>query len=294
MVARINTQHNKTSLLKKYLSTFIVSLVFALPVIAQTSDSTKHHHLKIVKNGSLYGSWGYNEETYTNSNLYVVQPGLNNNYAFTNIQAQDRIGWNNLFNVQPTIPQYNYRLGYFFDEKQNWAVELNFDHTKYVVLQGYNVIVNGTLHGRSVDTTVNINNSTLRYQLNNGANFFLFNLVRRVRVFSACHGKIVLDGLIKVGVGPLVPHVDNSIFDEQNRRQFQLGGWNMGTEATLKLTLFKHVYLEYCNKLDYACYSWLEIYDGRAHQNFGTYENIANIGYTFHLDHKKYPVPADK
>ena len=281
--------------MKKYLSLFILTCVFSIPSFAQTADTTKHHHgLKIVKNGSFYGSWGYNEETYTNSNLYVVQPSMNNNYSFTNIQAQDHIGWDHLFQAKPTIPQYNYRLGYFFDEKQNWAIELNFDHTKYVVIQGYNVIVNGTLHGRSVDTTVNINNGTLRYQLNNGANFFLFNLVRKVKIFSTHDGKIVLDGLIKVGVGPLIPHVDNTIFGEDNRRQFQIGGWNMGTEATLKLTLFKHIFLEYCNKLDYACYSWLEIYDGRAHQNFGTYENIANIGYTFHLNAKKYPLPAAK
>ena len=52
--------------------------------IAQKSDSTKIFGVKIIKNGSLYASWGYNEETYTNSNIYVVQPGMNNNYAFNN------------------------------------------------------------------------------------------------------------------------------------------------------------------------------------------------------------------
>ena len=254
--------------------------------IAQKSDSTKIFGVKIIKNGSLYASWGYNEETYTNSNIYVVQPGMNNNYAFNNIQAQDHIGWDHLFEEQPTIPQYNIRLGYFFSKDQDWGFELNFDHTKYVVLKGYNVIVSGNLHGRSVDTAVNINNSTLQYQLNNGANFFLFNLVRKCTFLSTSDKKFVICGLIKVGVGPVIPHVANVIFGEANRLQFQLGGWNMGTEATLRAVFFQHIYLEYCNKLDYACYSWLEIYQGRAHQNFGTYENIANIGYTIHLTTK--------
>jgi hypothetical protein len=276
--------------LKRLIGTLIIAFAITTFSDAQNSDSLPSwkHWKTIVKGGSFYGSWGYNEETYTHSNLYVVQPGMQNNYVFNNIRAQDRIGWDHLFTAQPTIPQYNYRLGYFFDKKQVWAIELNFDHTKYVVEQGYDVRVNGTMHGRNVDTMVNLNNSTLRYQLNNGANFFLFNLVRKITIFSTRDKKFIIDGLIKAGVGPLVPHVDNSIFDEQNRRQFQLGGWNTGAEATIKMTFFKHVYVEYCNKVDYARYSWLEINGGRAHQDFGTYENILNIGYTLHF-HKVKP-----
>lgn len=260
--------------------------------IAQKSDSTKLFGIKIIKNGSIYASWGYNEETYTKSNIYVVQPGMNNNYVFNNIQAQDHIGWDHLFNVQPTIPQYNFRLGYFFNKKQDWGFELNFDHTKYVVISGYNVRLNGTFNGRNVDTIVNINYNTLQYQLNNGANFFLFNLVKKFNFLSTANKNIVICGLLKVGIGPVIPHVANVIFENPNRLQFQLGGWNTGVEGTLKVILFQHIYLEYCNKLDYARYSWLEIYHGRAHQNFGTYENIANIGYTFHISAKKYPLPA--
>lgn len=280
--------------LKKYTGFLVLACAISTWSVAQNSDSASWKHWKtVVKNGSLYGSWGYNEETYTGSNIYVVQPGMQNNYAFHNIKAQDRIGWENLFNVQPTIPQYNYRLGYFFDKAQNWAVELNFDHTKYIVEEGHYSNVTGTFHGRNADTMVMLTYQSLRYQLNNGANFFLFNLVRKINIYATRNKEFVLDGLLKVGVGPLIPHVDNTIFGEDNRRQFQLGGWNTGVEATLKVILFRHVYLEYCNKLDYARYSNLEIYGGRAHQDFGTYENIANIGYTFHLDHRKYPV-SDK
>jgi len=267
--------------MKRYLTTSIIACIFSIPLIAQNSDSTRHR--KIVKNGSLYGSWGYNEETYTNSNLYVVQPGMNNNYVFNNIQAQDRIGWDHLFTAPLSIPQYNYRLGYFFNEKQDWGIELNFDHTKYVVEQGYNVIVSGTLHGRSVDTAVYLSNATLRYQLNNGANFFLINLVKKFTFIHTPKKRIVICGLLKAGVGPVVPHVDNTIFGNDNHRHFQLGGWNTGVEGTVRVIFFQYAYLEYCNKLDYARYSGLEIYDGTAHQNFGTYENILNIGFTFHL-----------
>lgn len=277
--------------MRKYLFVIAITCIVSVSSVAQKSDTARLFHIiKIIRNGSLYGSWGYNEETYTKSNLYIVQPGLNNNYVFNGIVAHDHIGWDHLFNVQPTIPQYNMRLGYFFNKNQDIGFEVNFDHTKYVVQSGYDVRLNGTFHGRNVDTTVPINYNTLQYQLNNGANFVLFNLVKKFTFLSTSNKNIVICGLLKVGVGPVIPHVANVIFEDANRLQFQFGGWNTGIEGSLRVTFFQHIYLEYCNKLDYARYSWLEIYDGRAHQNFGTYENIANIGYTIHVNHKKYPL----
>ena len=281
--------------MRKYLFLIAITSIFSISSIAQKSDTAiLFHIIKIIKNGNLYGSWGYNEETYTKSNLYIVQPGLNNNYVFNGIQAHDHIGWDHLFSVQPTIPQYNMRLGYFFNKNQDFGFEINFDHTKYVVESGYNVRLNGKFHGRNADTIVPVNYNTLQYQLNNGANFVLFNLVKKFTFLNVFNKNIVICGLIKLGVGPVIPHVANVIFGDPNRLQFQFGGWDVGTEGTIRVIFFQHIYFEYCNKLDYARYSWLEIYDGRAHQSFGTYENIANIGYTIHLNHKKYPLSADK
>jgi hypothetical protein len=279
-------------LLKKYSGTLALLFIFSIASVAQKKDSVKHCFFKFIKNGSYYGSWGYNEESYTHSNLYVVQPSIGNNLEFNNITAHDHIGWNNVTHVQPTIPQYNYRLGYFFNQNQDWGVELNFDHTKYVVTQSYYVLVTGQLGGKPINKQVWISDSTLRYQLNNGANFFCFNLVKRLRIFSTHDKKFMVDGLLKAGFGPVIPHVDNTIFGNNNKNQFQFGGGNVGMEATVKVTFFKHVYLEYCTKLDYAMYYRLEVYDGRAHQSFGTYESILNIGYTMHINVKSKMAPA--
>ncbi len=218
---------------------------------------------------------------------------MQNDYTFEDLTAHDRIGWDHIFQAQITIPQYNYRLGYFFDEKQNWAIELNFDHTKYVVNQGYLAIVNGKFRGRNVDTAVYIDNSSLYYQLNNGANWFLFNLVRKISIVKSKKENVVIFGLVKAGIGPNVPHVDDDIFGGQNKPHFQVGGINMGVEALVRFTFFQHIFLEYSNKLDYANYWGLKIYNGTASQGFGAYEMIANIGLTCHF-HKKpvTPVPT--
>ncbi len=81
--------------------------------------------------GKLYFSWGYNKEWYTNNNIKINQPSLNNNYMFVQAKGVDKPGWETgIFDKELTIPQYNYRLGYNLNN--NWAVELNFDHTKYL------------------------------------------------------------------------------------------------------------------------------------------------------------------
>ena len=51
-------------------------------------------------------------------------------------------------------------------------------------------------------------------------------------------------------------------------------------EADLKVTFFQYVYLEYANKVDYARYTNLKIYQGTDKQAFGTYEMILNLGVT--------------
>jgi len=164
-----------------------------------------------------------------------------------------------------------------------WAVELNFDHTKYVVNQGSLAIVEGTYKGHHVDTAVMLNYSTLFWQLNNGANWFLVNIVRKIPIIKTSDNKIVMYGLIKFGIGPNVPHVDDVIFGEQNRPHFQIGGMNTGVEALIRITFFQYAYLEYCNKVDYADYWGLRVWGGTAAQSFGAYEMIANIGFTFHV-----------
>ena len=60
----------------------------------------------------------------------------------------------------------------------------------------------------------------------------------------------------------------------------------MGLEGALRTTFFKHVFLEFANKVDYASYSGLKIYKGTAKQAFGTYELILSLGYTFQAGKK--------
>jgi hypothetical protein len=257
----------------------IVAIAFLVNLVPFFVAAQNNHS---ERRGEFYFSWGYNTEWYTNSNVHVDQPELGNNYTFKNIRGHDHKGWNEgLFSRALTIPQYNYRLGYFFNKEKGLAFEINFDHTKFIFAD-QDAHIKGTMTGKSVDTTVRFNEANgFYYYLNNGANFLLFNIVKRWQLYHLPNQKIKIDALGKAGIGPVIPHVENSFFGQKNDPHFQLGGWNVGAEGAIRATFFNFVYLEYTNKIDYARYSHLRIYKGLAKQAFGTYEMILNLGITF-------------
>ncbi len=236
---------------------------------------------KPVKKHSIWASWGYNKEWYTRSNVKVRQESLGNDYTFHSVRANDHPGWDetSVFKQALTIPQYNYRLGYMIDEARGIGIELNFDHTKYVIDHGQNIHMTGQFNGRPIDSTIDYSRENgFYYYLNNGANFFLINFVKRWTFADLFRSRLRIDALGKAGIGPVVPHVENSFFGRENKPHFQLGGWNAGLEGDIKLSFFRYVYLEYGAKLDYARYSNLKIAEGTARQAFGTFEMILSLG----------------
>lgn len=242
---------------------------------------------KTERKGEFYFSWGYNKDWYTHSNVHINQPSLGNNYTFVNIKGHDRPGWDEHFlSQQLTIPQYNYRIGYIFNKEKGLGFEINFDHTKFIFAD-QQAHIKGTRNSKPIDSVVNFNgNNGFYYFLNNGANFLLFNIVKRWHYYKTKNEKIKIDGFGKAGIGPVIPHVQNAFFGQPNDADFQFGGWNIGLEYAIRGTFFKHIYLEFANKLDYASYSGLAIYKGKARQAFGCYEWILSLGTTFPIGKK--------
>ncbi|MEY3188541.1 MAG: hypothetical protein RIT41_1076 [Bacteroidota bacterium] len=267
--------------MQKYL------LLLLTIIIVHTSSAQKKE-----RKGEFYISWGYNKEYYTLSNVTINQPALKNNFTFKNTLLVDNPGWDSgIFNKALSIPQYNYRFGYFFDKNKDLAFEINFDHTKALFKDNQLIRMTGTYNGAKVDSSFIFTKSGQGtaenyYYLNNGANFLLFNIVKRKRFKNLSNDIIAIDGLAKAGIGPLIPHVENKLFGQKNDKGFQFGGWNTGLEYALRSTFYKKLYLEFAGKLDYAYYYNLDVYKGNAKQGFGTMEFILSLGYTLPMGPK--------
>lgn len=245
-------------------------------VIARHPDKPAKKH----RPTSMYFSWGYNTEWYTPSTVRVKQESLGNDFVMHSVKAHDNRGWDkNLLKQQFTIPQYNYRLGIWLNKKQDLGFEINFDHTKYIITDEQYIHVTGKINNNEVNQDLHFTRKDgFYYFLNNGANFLLFNVVKRMQMYQSKDRNVRLDFLGRAGIGPVIPHVENSFFGKANDKGFQIGGWNTGLESAVRATFFKYAYLEFAQKVDYARYSNLKVYEGRARQAFGTFELILSLG----------------
>jgi hypothetical protein len=140
--------------------------------------------------------------------------------------------------------------------------------------------IKGKLDGKSVDYKLMFSEANgFYYYLNNGANFLLFNFVKRFGLYNTKDNNLRFDLTAKAGVGPVIPHVQNSFFGKANQQHFQVGGWNTGVETAVRMTVCRYGFLEFSQKVDYARYSNLKIYEGTARHSFGTYELILSAGF---------------
>jgi hypothetical protein len=258
-----------------------IGTLLSLSTSAQTADQPAKK--KKNRTGSFYVSWGYNSAWYTRSTVHVTQREIQNDYQLVQVNAHDHKGWNekSIFRQPITIPQYNYRIGYYFNKKQDLAFEINFDHTKYIIADNQYMRVKGIMNNAPVDETILFSEQNgFYYFLNNGANFLLFNIVKRYGLYHTPDRSIAIDLTGKAGIGPVIPHVENKLFGRTNDMGFQLGGWNTGLETALRVTVMKYGFVEFSQKVDYARYSHLKVAaNGTARQAFGTYELILSAGF---------------
>jgi hypothetical protein len=231
----------------------------------------------------LYVSWGYNADVFKRSDLHLAQPSLGNDFILHGVRSHDQKGWTDLFHNSLTTSQYSARIGYFFNARQDLAIELNFEHVRFLVAQDQDVRMTGTLNGARVDQTVTLTEDFLRYKLNNGANFLLVNLVKRLPLVGepAQRGSVAV--LLKAGAGIGVPHPTNFVFGQANSPGFQFGGLDLGLEGAVRVHLFRLLYLEFAQKGIYARYSGLEIHEGRAAHDIWTYLTALSFGTSLHF-----------
>jgi hypothetical protein len=246
--------------------------------------------------GEWYFSWGYSKDFWTNSDIHVVQSSLNNNFIVNDVRATDDPEWD-LFNHSVPGPQYNIRLGRFVNVARTWAIELNFDHTKYNTNLNQVAYVDGVIGGQPVNANKVLSATYFNYQLHNGVNHVMLNGVRRVLLHGTADARYSIAFLGKFGVGILLPHAYNVILGQSNQNDvgpaawgnyfgwhngwWQLDGWTLGVEGGFRFVFYRPLYLELTDKEAYTSLSQISVYQGRANQTLWLNEVILSLGLTW-------------
>lgn len=265
-----------------------------------TSTSTKRSAsspvTRFFTEGEWYFSWGYNTETWAPTDIHVSQQSLGNDFTIHDVKGHDDPGWDTgLFNKGLFVPQTNIRIGRFVDDNRTLAVELSLDHTKYTSTIGQTARVSGTVNGVAVDSDRVLDENTFRYNLHNGANHLMINIVKRLPLIGATNESLSLAAIGKAGMGLMVPHSDNTVLGQNNdvgEKKFgnlfgtshgwwQFDGWTAGIEAGVRLVLARPVYLELTDKVAYSRLYDIPVYQGTADHSLWMNEIILSLGFTY-------------
>ncbi len=277
---------------KKLLFIAISSMTY--PMLAQEASPVKEicncpSQSKAGK-GTLYFSWGYNKDWFSKSDIHFKNASIengplvggDNTYDFIvyDATAKDRTGFAKILTSAPTIPQYVYRIGYYFNNERDLGIEINFDHVKYVMRDWQTLHVKGTIHGKTIDQDTLISPSNfVHFEHTNGANFMMLNVMKRQRLIVSVNKKHWLSGIVKLGAGIVIPKTEVWLFGQEMDNRFHIAGYCTGVEIGLHYDAFKYFFLEYTAKGVFANYTnVLTVGPGKANHHFWAFENILVLG----------------
>jgi hypothetical protein len=240
---------------------------------------------KLLK--GMYIQWGYNKEWYTKSTIHFKLAN-GDDFKFIKAKAHDEPGLDAIIDRPKdiSIPQYNYRLGFYLNKKHTKAIELNFDHIKYIVTEGQNVRVRGTLGKQQVDAdSVLKPYDFLHLEHTDGGNLLHINYVQQNTIKkSKKYNRPVLNTIWKAGAGINIPRTDFTYYGDKYNNDFHVAGYNLSVEAGMRWYFSKRFFLEGTGKTGYVRYinalaNTKNLKGNRVTHGFGYFELIALVGY---------------
>ncbi|MGA9637838.1 hypothetical protein, partial [Flavobacterium sp.] len=206
--------------------------------------------------GKFFISWGGNRDSYSKSD--ITFKGKDYNFTLDNVIAHDRPkGWHVDY-INPgrmTIPQTNFRMGYFIND--HYSIAVGVDHMKYVMTQDRVSDINGDYVGKGTnlyDETVGNPNQVLltekflTFEHTDGLNYVNTEFSRHDDISKLFRiqntDKIQISFTEGVGVGLLFPKTNAKILGKERHDDFHISGFGTSIKAGLNITFFKHFYLQ--------------------------------------------------
>lgn len=245
------------------LPLLLVNIAFSQENQVTAEKYTSHNK------GKFYIFWGGNRENFSKSD--ITFSGENYNFTIENAQAEDKPkGWHVDY-VNPsrvTIPQTNFRMGYFINDHYN--VSIGLDHMKYVFTQTQIANVTGNVNlpasepgsmynGIYTNTPVNFftNYSEddlgslppfLTFEHTDGLNYINTEFCRVDDISKLLTlpntDKFQVNITEGIGTGILLPKTNSKVLGKERHDEFHVSGYGISAKVGLNLTFFKHYFLQ--------------------------------------------------
>jgi hypothetical protein len=253
----------------------VILLSFSVLITVNTSAQFATH----PGYHGFYIEWGYNRDQYSRSTIHFWDKGKYN-FTLHSVEANDRPDFQ-AFRKTPidiTIPQNSARLGFYLNKEHTHAIELNFDHAKYVVTPYQRVYASGELDGVPLNQDTSLVPWFVDFEHSNGANFLILNYVGQHQLLHS-KKRVLASCVWKLGGGVVIPRSDVRIQTVRRDNVYHIAGYIIGTEAGLRFYVLKNIFLEATAKMGYANYlDVLTIDEGKARHHFFFGEVVGLLG----------------
>ncbi|MBI9041171.1 hypothetical protein [Lutibacter sp.] len=240
--------------------------------------------------GKFFAYWGWNRGHYSKSD--ITFKGENYNFTLSDVASKDKPKPFGIYYFkidEVTIPQTNFRIGYFI--KENYNISIGVDHMKYVMKNDQTVKFKGDLpSGSDVYVTGNeilLSEDFLLFEHTDGLNYINTEISRYDNLDNWLKFKVknidinLTEG---VGIGMLYPKTNTTLLGKERYDEFHVSGYGVSAHAGLNITFFKHFFIQSNMKVGY-----INMQDIRttastkdsASQHFTFFENMYVFGARF-------------
>jgi len=201
------------------------------------------------RKGEFFAAWGWNREWYTKSDITLK--GDTYDFTLRKVVAkdrQDKLTFDNYLNPgNITIPQFNFKIGYFINDK--YTISLGTDHMKYVVQADQVVKISGNISNSGTpydgvysNQDIAIAGDFLKFEHTDGLNYINSEFRRFDELFSFHHISLSLtEGL---GAGFLLPRTNVTLLNNQRHDEFHLSGYGVSAVMGGNITFYKHFFIQ--------------------------------------------------
>jgi hypothetical protein len=229
----------------RYTLLFCLNLLAAHTVLGQASNPLKENTNK----GSLYFYWGWNQGWYSNSDVHFS--GDDYDFTLKDVIADDRqsdFSFDAYLNpTTMTIPQYNFRIGYYF--KEDWDISFGVDHMKYVMQQYQTAKISGVINanqseydGTYENDDIVLDEDFLKFEHTDGLNYLNIELRHTDKLFERDRIRIsLIEGL---GGGILYPKTNTTLWGTERYDDFNISGYGIGAVVGVNVTFFNGVFIQ--------------------------------------------------
>lgn len=229
----------------KNIQTLIILLFIPILAFAQNNSDFNTSGNK----GKIFFYWGWNRSAYSNSDIAFT--GNNYNFTLTNVVADDRQSpfeiKTHLNPARATIPQYNFRIGYFISD--NYNISIGIDHMKYIVRQDQVVEIDGKIKnsGTQYDGTysneeIKITKDFLQFEHTDGLNYANISVRRFDEIYEFNNIRLNLtEGL---GLGILYPRTNTTLLGNERYDEFHLAGYGLDATVGVNVSILKYLFIQ--------------------------------------------------